>query len=145
MPAAVAAAVPVAMPVAVPAAVPTSNGTPETRTSHAITPALNATHAQIEALNITSVALLRNTTSSEVAGTDGSGRTKLETAKRDFLSIFGGIGRPFGSLGDSGGHHFRHFSAPFFGPAGAILQPRGGIRGTTRKRLAFWSLRGVKK
>ena len=33
----------------------------------------------------------------------------------------------------------------FFGPVGAILQPRGGIRGTTRKRLAFWLLEDVKK
>ena len=35
--------------------------------------------------------------------------------------------------------------SPFFGPGGAILQPQGGIRDTTRKRRAFWSLRGVKK
>ena len=35
--------------------------------------------------------------------------------------------------------------SPFFGPVGAILQPRGRIRGTTRKRPAFWLLGGVKK
>ena len=35
--------------------------------------------------------------------------------------------------------------SPFFSPGGAILQPRGGIRGNTRKRPAFLWLRGMKK
>ena len=45
-----------------------------------------------------------------------------------FGSILGGIGSPFGSLGDPGGPQFRHFSAPgapFCSPGAASEAPRG--------------------
>ena len=59
----------------------------------------------------------------------------------DFWEYFGrhweALWQPWGSWGTP--------LSPFFYLVGAILQPRGGIRGNTRKRPAFWLLRGVKK
>ena len=81
-------------------------------------------------------------------GTQGTLKAPLEAVLErgaDFQLFFRafleGIGGPFGTLGEPGGTPLM----PFFGPMGATLQLWGGIRGTTRKRLAFCLLRGVKK
>ena len=57
----------------------------------------------------------------------------LEQFRRHWESLW----QPWGSRGTP--------LSPFFGPVGAILQLRGGVRGTPRKRPSFLLLRGVKK